>query len=210
MPCNAKQLFKVVAAIVVSVVSVASTTVLAAYNQQEALHECSNQAGDRKGSDRKAFMQQCLTDKQPELQEEATKQADGAWWGNWVEGEKGARTYNKVRITADTFARAPGGNSDYFYFMPEKNKIWCKVTYKIASRSHGKTYPDESPDSQDTARRLGRQYEIVLLELEHSKCGGFRYLQMAFPSDINGYADVSFYDEKRRWAGSFNYHQVDR
>ncbi|MBI2751233.1 MAG: hypothetical protein HYX43_18360 [Burkholderiales bacterium] len=138
-------------------------------------------------------------------------QADGVWWGNWVEGERGAHIYNKVRISANTFAIAPGGNSDYFDFLPDKSKIWCKVAYKVASRSHGKTYPDESSGSQDTALRLGRQFEIVLLELEHSKCG-FKYLQMAFPSDIKGYvyADVVMYDEKRSLTGSYNYHRADK
>ncbi len=140
----------------------------------------------------------------------AYAQADVAWWGDWVEGERGARIYNKIRITANTFALASGGNSDYFYFLPDKSENWCKVSYKVMSRSHGKTYPNESSWSQDTALRLGRQYEIVLLELEHTKCGGFKYLQMAFPSDINGYADVTWYDEKRSWTGSFNYHRADK
>jgi hypothetical protein len=135
-------------------------------------------------------------------------QTKDKWLGNWVEGERGARIYTKIRIEPNSIAFSPGGNSDYYYFAPQKNRTWCQVKYKVVSQSHGDTYPDEQSSSQDVARRMGRTYEIALLELEHAKCSGFSFLQMAFPSDLHGYADVTMYDKQRRVVQWFNYHQV--
>lgn len=132
------------------------------------------------------------------------------WVGHWVEGERGAHVYNKIRITPRVFSFASGGNSDYFYFAPEKSKIWCHVKYEVVSRSQGDTYPDEDPLRQETARSLNRSYKVVLLKLEHSKCTGYRYLQMAFLSDLGDkYADIIEYDDKQSKVASFNYHRVD-
>jgi len=127
--------------------------------------------------------------------------------GNWVTGEKGAGIYNKMRITPDTISIAPGNRSDYFYFAPEENPIWCKTNYKVISRSHGDSYPDQDSGSRAIARKVGRKYEIVLLELEHGECVGF-LLQMAFPSDIDNAADVTTYDEKHRGRSWLFYHRV--
>lgn len=135
---------------------------------------------------------------------------DASWLGNWVAGEPGARRYYKVRITASTIAFAPGGKSDYFHLFPDKSKLWCKLNYKIQTSGHSNTYPNESAYSQDVARSNGRQYEVVLLELEHNKCSGFKYLQMAFPSDIENYADIIEFDDKMDRTGEFNYHRVKK
>lgn len=137
-------------------------------------------------------------------------QGNATWLGYWVAGEPGAHQYYKVRITASTIAFAPGGKSEYSDLFPDKSKQWCKVNYKVEKSGYSDTYPNESPYSKEDAHRLGRQYEVVLLALEHSKCSGFKYLQMAFPSDIENYADITEYHEDMAWAGSFNYHRIDK
>ena len=134
---------------------------------------------------------------------------DDVWLGLWNEGERGARTYNKIRITPNILLFSRGGNWDYFYFPSEKSKVWCQVKYEVLSRVQGDTYPNQAPSSQEIARRLNRTFETVLLKLENSKCTGYTYLQMAFLSDLGDrYADVAMYDDKRSKIASFNFHRV--
>jgi hypothetical protein len=135
-------------------------------------------------------------------------QIEDAWLGNWVEGEKGASRYTKIRLASKTIAFTSGNRSDTTHFPPSSDPAWCWVRYRVVSSSVGETYPDQLAVSQDTAKRLARTFKIRRLELEHTKCTGFKFLQLAFPSDIGHYADVIQYSESSVVGWTHYIHQM--
>lgn len=145
------------------------------------------------------------------LASSAQAQLEDAYLGKWVEGELGAHRYTKMRFTTNTLSFAPGGdNPDMDVFAPATSSIWCNVNYNVVSRSQQPSYPDQPDWSRENTHLVNRNYDIRLLKLAHSKCTGFSFLQLAFPSNNDNYADVVEYDEEHRVVGKTHFHQLQQ
>lgn len=96
---------------------------------------------------------------------------------------------------------------DLGYFPSEKSKVWCKANYSVVSRSKGDSFPGEGATAIEADHKLGRKWEVVMLELAPNTCGAQKYLQMAFPSDYDA-ASVMYFDEEHQWAGTVLFHHL--